>query len=94
MKQQLIVLHSKSTRRLLTKDLAIVKLGQRTRTIFELAPHFRDFYFTSTSLELGGCPTSHPKSSQIYSIGDKSGDRAGQGRTVTVRKQSCDTLAV
>ncbi|GFX66170.1 hypothetical protein TNCV_1906551 [Trichonephila clavipes] len=28
------------------------------------------------------------------SIGDKSGDRAGQGRVVTVRRQSCDTLAV
>ncbi|GFX63535.1 uncharacterized protein TNCV_105421 [Trichonephila clavipes] len=31
---------------------------------------------------------------QICSIGDKSGDRAGQGRVVTVWRQSCDTLAV
>ncbi|GFW85670.1 uncharacterized protein TNCV_853201 [Trichonephila clavipes] len=30
----------------------------------------------------------------IFSIGDKSGYRAGQGRVVTVRRQSCDTLGV
>ncbi|GFX29831.1 hypothetical protein TNCV_4749601 [Trichonephila clavipes] len=30
----------------------------------------------------------------ICSIGDKYGDRAGQGRVVTVRRQSCDTLTV
>ncbi|GFU26114.1 hypothetical protein TNCV_5105651 [Trichonephila clavipes] len=27
-------------------------------------------------------------------IGDKSGDREGQGRVVTVLRQSCDTLAM
>ncbi|GFW65378.1 hypothetical protein TNCV_396441 [Trichonephila clavipes] len=39
-------------------------------------------------------PTRRSKRSQICSIGDKSGDQAGQGRVVTVRRQSCDTLAV
>ncbi|GFW95910.1 uncharacterized protein TNCV_1625701 [Trichonephila clavipes] len=30
-----------------------------------------------------GCPTRYPKSFQIWSIGDKSGDRAGQGKVGT-----------
>ncbi|GFW84304.1 transposable element Tcb2 transposase [Trichonephila clavipes] len=46
------------------------------------------------SFKLVGCPTHRPKLSQIGSIGEKSGDRAGQGRVVSVRRQSCDTLAV
>ncbi|GFU84249.1 hypothetical protein TNCV_2783851 [Trichonephila clavipes] len=48
----------------------------------------------SSSFELVGRPTHRPKRSQICSIGDKSGDRASKGRIVTVRRQSCETLAV
>ncbi|GFY05398.1 uncharacterized protein TNCV_960941 [Trichonephila clavipes] len=33
----------------------------------------------SSSFKLVGCPTRRPKRSQICSIGDKPGDRAGQG---------------
>ncbi|GFT47234.1 hypothetical protein TNCV_3748511 [Trichonephila clavipes] len=40
----------------------------------------------STSFKLVGYPTRHPHRSQI---GDKSGDRAGQGRVVTVQRQPC-----
>ncbi|GFW98099.1 hypothetical protein TNCV_2491551 [Trichonephila clavipes] len=35
-----------------------------------------------------------PNNSKICSIGDKSGNRAGQGRVLTVRRQSCNTLVV
>ncbi|GFS97453.1 hypothetical protein TNCV_733831 [Trichonephila clavipes] len=48
----------------------------------------------SSSFKLMGCLTRHLKRSQICSIGDESRDRAGQGRVVAVRRQSCDTLAV
>ncbi|GFT79020.1 hypothetical protein TNCV_3093981 [Trichonephila clavipes] len=41
-----------------------------------------------------GWPIRHSERSQICWIGDKSGDWAGQGRVVTVRRQSCDILAV
>ncbi|GFX30571.1 hypothetical protein TNCV_3462211 [Trichonephila clavipes] len=48
----------------------------------------------SSLFKLVGCPTRRPKRYQICSIGDKSGDRTGQGRAVTVWRQSCDTLAI
>ncbi|GFW65009.1 hypothetical protein TNCV_392751 [Trichonephila clavipes] len=48
----------------------------------------------SSSFKRVGCPTRRQRWSQICSIGDKSGDRVGQGRLVSVRRQSCDTLAV
>ncbi|GFV68010.1 hypothetical protein TNCV_1872921 [Trichonephila clavipes] len=40
----------------------------------------------SSSFKLVECLTQRPKGSQIGSIGDKSGDRVGQGRVVTVRR--------
>ncbi|GFT04529.1 hypothetical protein TNCV_1930341 [Trichonephila clavipes] len=48
------------------------------------------FNLASSSFKLTGCPTHRPKWSKICSIGDKSEDRAGQERIVTVRIQSCD----
>ncbi|GFY19059.1 hypothetical protein TNCV_3877471 [Trichonephila clavipes] len=56
------------------------------------APQFEKH--CSSSFKLVECPTHRPKGSQICSNGDKSVDRATQGRVVTVRRQSCDTLAV
>ncbi|GFU45416.1 hypothetical protein TNCV_3625461 [Trichonephila clavipes] len=46
------------------------------------------------SFELVGCLTHHQKRSQICSIGEKSGDRVGQGRVVKMQRQSCDTYDV
>ncbi|GFX74403.1 putative RNA-directed DNA polymerase from transposon X-element [Trichonephila clavipes] len=43
---------------------------------------------------LGGCLTSRHKGSQKRSIGHKSWDHTGQGRIVTVRRQSYDSLAM
>ncbi|GFU56238.1 hypothetical protein TNCV_712941 [Trichonephila clavipes] len=48
----------------------------------------------SSSFKLKGCPIRSPKRSQMYSIGDKSGAQAGQGRILITQRQSCDTLAV
>ncbi|GFX77204.1 transposable element Tcb2 transposase [Trichonephila clavipes] len=56
-----------------------------------LSPQLIHHLIASMFIQTHGMPNSP---SQICSIGDKSGDRAGQGRVVTVWRPSSDTLAV
>ncbi|GFW43257.1 hypothetical protein TNCV_1350201 [Trichonephila clavipes] len=56
--------------------------------------HYTDWATVFTFVHTRGMPNSPSQMIPDRLIGDKYGDRAVQGRVVTVRRQSCDTLIV